>query len=126
MTDKQEEPISEPETQPADPLINIDHFAQVVLKTGVVVSAEAHPNADRLLVMQVNIGEETPRQIVAGIREDWAPGQIVGRRLIVCCNLKPAKLRGVESHGMMLAVRGNDQVWPVGVDGDITPGTRVT
>ncbi len=126
MTDNQEEPKAEAEEKPANPLIDIDHFAQVVLKTGVVVSAEAHPNADRLLVMQVNVGEDQPRQIVAGIREDWAPGQIVGRRLVVCCNLKPAKLRGIESHGMMLAVRGNDQVWPLGVDGDISPGTRVT
>ncbi len=126
MTDNKEEPQVEAEKQPENPLIDIDHFAQVILKTGIVVSAEAHPNADRLLVMQVDVGEEAPRQIVAGIRSDWAPGQIVGRRLIVCCNLKPAKLRGVESHGMMLAVRGNDRVWPIGVDGDISPGTRVT
>ena len=126
MTEQENNSGKEAEAQGGEALIDIEHFAQVVLKTGIVVEAEAHPNADRLLVMKVDVGEDVPRQIVAGIRADWAPGQIVGRRLIICCNLKPAKLRGVESQGMMLAVRGNDRVWPIGVDGDISPGTRVT
>lgn len=108
------------------PLISIDHFADVVLKTGEVVSAEPHPNADRLLVMKIDVGEVEPRQIVAGIASDWEPDQLVGRRMIICCNLKPAKLRGVESQGMMLAVKGNDRVWPLTVEGDVTAGTRVT
>ncbi len=111
---------------PGMPLISIDHFAAVELKVGVVVEAGPHPNADRLLVMQVNVGEETPRQIVAGIRSDWEPEELVGRTLIVCCNLKPAKLRGVESQGMMLAVRGEDRVWPINLEGAAAPGTRVT
>lgn len=106
--------------------ITIDHFAGVVLKTGTVVAAEPHPDADRLLVMHVDTGDAEPRQIVAGIASDWRPEDLVGRRMIVCCNLKPARLRGVESQGMMLAVKGNDRVWPLTVEGDVDAGTRVT
>ncbi|MCB9833936.1 MAG: methionine--tRNA ligase subunit beta [Planctomycetes bacterium] len=107
-------------------MISIDHFGAVVLKTGEVLAAEPHPNADRLVVMKVDVGEPEPRQIVAGIRSDWEPEALVGRRMIICCNLKPAKLRGVESHGMMLAVRGEDRVWPLSVEGQVKNGTRVT
>lgn len=111
---------------PATPLISIDHFAAVELKTGQVIAAEPHPNADRLVVMKIDVGEAEPRQIVAGIRADWEPETLIGRRMIICCNLKPAKLRGVESHGMMLAVRGDDRVWPLSVEGQVKNGTRVT
>ena len=135
MSDDQEEKAPEEpsggaepteEVDPGPPLISIDHFAEVVLKTGKVIEAGPHPNADRLLVMKVDTGEAEPRQIVAGIASDWQPEDLVGRRMIVCCNLKPAKLRGVESQGMMLAVKGNDRVWPLTVEGDVDPGTRVT
>ncbi|MEE9392283.1 MAG: methionine--tRNA ligase subunit beta [Planctomycetota bacterium] len=107
-------------------LIDIKHFAAVELKTGRVVAAEAHPNADRLLVLKVDTGDAESRQIVAGIRSDWEPDELVGRTLIVCCNLKPVKLRGVESQGMILAVKGDDRVWPLGIEGSAPPGTRVT
>lgn len=109
-----------------DHLIDIDHFAKVELRVGRVVEAGPHPNADRLLVMKVDTGDAEPRQIVAGIRSDWEPEALVGRNLIVCCNLKPVKLRGVESQGMMLAVKGDERVWPIGLEGSAKPGTRVT
>lgn len=117
---------SDDDVQPQNPTITIDHFAAVELRTGRVVSAENHPDADRLLVMQVDVGEDSPRQIVAGIRAHWQPDEIVGRTLIICCNLKPARLRGVESQGMMLAVTGEDRVWPLGVEADVGPGIRVS
>ena len=113
-------------TKPEVPTISIDAFAAVELRVGRVVSAEPHPDADRLLVMQVDIGEDSPRQIVAGIRAHWTPEEITGRTLIICCNLKPARLRGVESQGMMLAVTGDDRVWPLGVEGEVKLGTRVS
>ena len=106
--------------------ISIDEFAAVELRTGVVVEAGPHPDADRLLVMKVDTGDEEPRQIVAGIRSDWEPEELVGKTLVVCCNLKPAKLRGVESQGMMLAVKGTERVWPVTLEGEAKAGTRVT
>ena len=121
--------MSEPEeasTDPGVPQITIDQFAAVELRIGKVAEAGPHPDADRLLVMKVDCGDPEPRQIVAGIRADWEPEDLVGRTVVVCCNLKPARLRGLESQGMMLAVKGEDKVWPLSVEGVASPGTRVT
>lgn len=112
---------------PAQPeLLDITQFQAVDLRAGRVVSAAPHEKADRLLVLQVDIGEPAPRQIVAGIRADWTPESLVGRTIIVVANLKPAVLRGVASQGMLLAVRGPEKVIPLGVDGAVLPGTRVS
>lgn len=112
---------------PAPPaLIDIDQFKLVDMRVGRIVAAAAHEKADKLLVLKVDIGEAEPRQVVAGIRSDWAPEQLIGRAVIIAANLKPAMLRGVESRGMMLAVRGAEKVIPLGVDGNVSPGTRVT
>lgn len=119
-------PPAPEKSEPSTPLIGIDHFAEVDLRLGKVVEASDHPDADRLLVMQVDIGEEKPRQIVAGIRKDYEPEELVGRTLVIVANLKPAKLRGQESHGMMLAVKGDEKVIPLGIDGPAKVGTRVT
>ena len=119
---KRESPAEEADA----PRISIDQFAAIELKTGRVVAAEAHPNADKLLVMHVDTGEAEPRQIVAGIRAWWDPEQLVGKTLVICTNLAPAKLRGIESQGMMLAVKGDERVWPLTIEGEAAPGTRVT
>ena len=108
------------------PHISIDQFAAVDLRAGRVVEAHPHPDADRLLVMKVDIGEAEPRQIVAGIRSSYEPEELVGRTIIIVANLKPARLRGVESQGMILAVKGVEKVIPLGVDGAVAPGTRVS
>ena len=88
-------------------LITIDDFAKVELKVGTVVSCEKHPKADPLLVEQVDLGDET-RQIVSGIAKFFSPQEMVGRKVIVVSNLKPAKLRGVESQGMILCAASDD------------------
>ena len=88
-------------------LITIDDFAKVELKVGTVVSCEKHPKADRLLVEQVDLGDET-RQIVSGIAKFFSPQEMVGRKVIVVSNLKPAKLRGEESQGMILCAASDD------------------
>lgn len=106
--------------------IDFDQFAAVELKVGKVLEAASHPDADRLLVLKVDVGEEAPRQLCAGIRADWEPEALVGRTVVVVANLKPRKLRGLESQGMMLAVNGVERVIPLGVDGEVVPGTRVT
>ncbi len=93
---------------PLVPTITYDDFSKVALRVGLVLSAEKHPNADRLLVLQVDVGETTPRQIVAGIAAHYAPEVLVGKRIVVVTNLAPAKLRGVESQGMLLAAGGAD------------------
>jgi len=85
-----------------DDLITIDDFAKIELVVGTVEKCEKHPEADRLLVSQINIGKET-RQIVSGIADHYTPEEMIGKKVIVVSNLKPAKLRGVESQGMILA-----------------------
>ena len=83
-------------------MITIDQFRQIELKVGTVRAAEPHPNADRLLVLRVDVGGEE-RQLVAGVRAFYEPAALVGRQVVVVANLEPAKLRGVESQGMVLA-----------------------
>lgn len=83
-------------------LITIDDFAKIELVVGTIESCKKHPDADKLLVSQVNIGKET-RQIVSGVAEYFTPEEMVGKKVIVVSNLKPHNFRGVESEGMLLA-----------------------
>ena len=87
--------------------IAIDDFARIDLRVATVVRAEAHPRADRLLVLEVDLGSER-RQIVAGIRAHYAPEALLGRQIVIVANLQTAMLRGVESHGMLLAASDED------------------
>ena len=103
--------------------ITFEDFAKVALRVGVVLSAEGHPDADRLLVLQVDIGEEKPRQIVAGIANRFSPEELVGKSVVVVANLAPADLRGVMSEGMLLAAGGKKVVDLVSVEAD--PGEVV-
>jgi methionyl-tRNA synthetase len=87
----------------SDSKIAIDDFAKIDLRVGQVVSAERVKGADKLLHMQVDIGEPAPRTIVAGIAEAYAPEQMIGRKVVIVANLQPRKLRGIESNGMIVA-----------------------
>ena len=106
-------------------MITIEQFRELELKVGTVTAAEPHPNADRLVVLRVDVGESEPRQIVAGIRAHYAPEALVGRQLVVVANLAPAKLRGVESQGMLLAASSDDRVVLVRPDEAMPPGSTV-
>jgi methionyl-tRNA synthetase len=107
-------------------LIDIETFSRVQLRTAEVVECTAHPRADRLLRLQVDIGGER-RQIVAGIAEAYRPDELVGRTIVVVTNLQPAKLRGEVSEGMLLAATGPDgRPALIGVDGEIAPGAKVS
>lgn len=109
---------------------NIDYneFAKMELVVGEIVSAENHPDATKLLVLKVNVGEAEDRTIVAGLREYYSPEALVGKKAIFVANLKPAMLRGVESKGMILAAVTKDRkdVKILSVDGDIPAGTRIS
>ncbi|MDP3723683.1 MAG: methionine--tRNA ligase subunit beta [Candidatus Omnitrophota bacterium] len=83
--------------------ISIEEFRRIALRIGVVTEAHDHPNADRLLVLTVDVGEGSPRQVVAGVKGSYQAAELVGKQVIVVANLKPATLRGVESQGMALA-----------------------
>jgi methionyl-tRNA synthetase len=84
------------------PTLTIDDFRNVELRVATIVAAEPHPNADRLMVLRVDLGGEQ-RQLVAGIRGHYEPEALAGKQIIVVANLQPAQLRGVESQGMLLA-----------------------
>ena len=104
------------EEELANLIINIDDFAKVSLKTAKVVACEPVKKSDKLLCLQLELGEEK-RQVVSGIAEYYKPEDLIGKTVILVANLKPAKLRGVESQGMILAADTPDGVQVIFVDG---------
>ncbi len=104
--------------------VSIEDFAKLQFKLGTVKSVEKHPKADRLLVSQVDMGDET-RQIVSGIASYFKPEEVVGKKVVVVTNLKPVKLRGVESQGMILCAAGENDLDIVTVLKDLPNGTIV-
>ena len=105
--------------------IGYDDFEKVELKTARIVEAEKVEGTDKLLQLQIEIGEET-RQIVAGIAQHYEAGDLVGRTIVVVSNMKPAKIRGIESNGMLLAANSGDGALRlVSVDGEVPTGATV-
>ena len=108
-------------------MITIDEFGAIELRVATVKAAEPHPNADRLLVLKIDIGEPEERQLVAGIRAHYPPQELVGKQIIVVANLQPATLRGMESQGMLLASTdgSNGNVIVLSPEKQVTPGSKV-
>lgn len=108
-------------------MISIDEFRRIELRVAVVTTAERVEGATRLLRLEVDLGEER-RQIVAGVAQWYAPGELVGRRIVVVTNLEPATIRGIQSQGMLLAAGGRApgaDLEVLTLDKEIPPGTRV-
>ena len=97
----------EPTHDPVAATIEFDTFAAVDMLAGTIRRAESHPKADRLLVLEVDLGFET-RTIVSGIAASYAPEELVGRRVVAVTNLAPRRLRGIDSNGMLMAGDGDD------------------
>ncbi len=110
---------------PEDTQITIDDFARVELTVGIVREAERIPKSKKLVKMMVDLDEPELRQIVAGIATRYAPEELIGRRIVVVSNLKPAKLMGVESRGMVLAAAIGPDAYLLSPDGDVPPGSQV-
>ncbi|MBV9324488.1 MAG: methionine--tRNA ligase subunit beta [Chloroflexi bacterium] len=89
-------------------MISIDTFGQVDLRVGQIMLAERVPNADKLLRLEVDLAEASPRQLLAGIAEWYAPEDLLGQKIIVVSNLQPRRMRGLESQGMLLAADAAD------------------
>jgi tRNA-binding protein len=106
-------------------MISIDDFRKIELKVATIKSAEPHPNADKLLVLQIDLGDEQ-RQICAGIKNYYTPEELVGRQIIVVANLETAKLRGVESQGMLLAASDDGRVIILTPEKTVHPGAKVS
>ena len=126
--DEPQEPVPAAETKPAvsqeQELITIDEFARIDLRVAEVIEAEKMKKADKLLVLKVRIGEEE-RTIVAGIAQHYTPEELVGKKIVVVANLEPARLRGVESQGMLLAASNKDGLSILTLDRDLPSGCRV-
>jgi methionyl-tRNA synthetase len=106
--------------------IAIEEFSKIEMRVGQVLTAERVKGADKLLHMTVEIGEPSPRSIVAGIAEAYAPEQLIGRKVVIVANLQPRKLRGIESNGMIVAasVEGGKPVLAAFLE-DVPVGARL-
>lgn len=118
-------PREKPSVPEIKPEIDIKTFAKVDLRVATVVRAEAIPRAKKLLELQVDMGEEK-RTIVSGIAGSYKPEELVGKQVIIVANLKPAKLMGVLSKGMLLAAANEDGVTVATLDKSVKPGTPMT
>ncbi len=113
------------ETAAAD-LLSIDEFFKTKLVVGTIREAEKVPKSKKLVRMMVDLGEAEPRQLVAGIAERYEAADLVGRQIVVVANLKPAKLMGVESQGMLLAANVDGAAFLLAPDSEVPPGTQVS
>jgi methionyl-tRNA synthetase len=111
---------------PAPAQITIDEFMKIQLKTAKVISAERVPKSEKLLKLQVSLGEGAEqRQIVAGIGKKYEPEALIGKTIVIVANLKPAKLMGIESQGMVLAAGDSEVRGLVTILEEVDPGTKV-
>ncbi|MBN1473867.1 MAG: methionine--tRNA ligase [Syntrophaceae bacterium] len=106
------------------PEIDYEDFSKIDLRVAQILEAEAVPKSKKLIKLKIDIGEE--RVIVAGIGNDYKPEQLIGKKIVVVANLKPAKLMGVESHGMLLAAHGDKQIVLLTVDGKELAGAKIS
>ncbi len=110
----------------APPQITIDEFMKIQLKTAKVLTAERVPKSEKLLKLQVSLGEGTElRQIVAGIGKKYEPEALIGKTIVIVANLKPAKLMGIESQGMVLAAGDSEVRGLITILEEVDPGTKV-
>lgn len=105
--------------------ISIDDFSKIDLRVGTILSAEKIKKSNKLLKLSVTLGEESPRQIVAGIAKSYAPDQLVGKQVVVVANLKPAKLMGETSQGMILAANEGENLFLTGFTSLISAGAPI-
>ena len=104
--------------------MTIDEFRKVELRVAKIVAAERVPDSEKLVKLQIDIGE--PRQLVAGIGKAYTPEELVGREIVVVANLEPRKLMGLESQGMLLAAHGDDGIpFLLMPDKPVPPGSAI-
>ncbi|MEO6810535.1 MAG: methionine--tRNA ligase subunit beta [Isosphaeraceae bacterium] len=105
--------------------ITYDDFAKLELRVAKILEARPHPNADKLLLLQIDVGD-AQKQIVAGIRQHYTPEQLVGKQIVVVNNLAPALIRGEASNGMLLAASSGEKVVLLAPDDpDCVPGAKI-
>jgi len=116
----------------AKPPVQFEEFARIDLRVARVLEAKDHPNADRLLVLQLDDGSGQPRQICAGVKGHYQPEDLVGKLIVIVANLAPRQIRGEESRGMLLAASEGEKgaeerrVILLRPDADLAPGSMVS
>ncbi len=116
--------VANAELEEDDSLITIDDFDKLDLRVAEIMECEKHPDADKLLVLQLEVGKEK-RQVVSGIAKYYAPEDLIGQKVILVYNLKPVKLRGIKSHGMILAADKGKKLTLASTLEDIASGAKV-
>ncbi len=106
-------------------MITYDDFAKLDIRIGTIMSAEEVEGADKLLKLSINLGEENPRQIIAGIKEYVEPDSIIGKQVPVLANLELRTIRGLGSQGMILAASDDETLALLHPATPLTPGSRV-
>lgn len=107
--------------------MTIDEFQNADLRVGEITAAERVDGSEKLLKLKIDLGEESPRQILSGIARHYEPDALVGKKVVVIANLEPRMLMGHESRGMLLAAHGADEA-PVLLlpGGDVPPGSKIS
>ncbi len=105
-------------------MVSMEEFKKIELKIARIVEVNDHPNADKLYVLKIDLGNEV-RQIVAGIKSSYAPEVLVGRQIAVVSNLEPAKIRGVDSQAMLLASSDTNGISILGPDREMILGSFI-
>lgn len=106
-------------------MINYDQFSQLELKVGTVLEAEDLNRSEKLIKLKVDLGEEEPRQILAGVKQWYKPKDFKGKQVVVVTNLEPRVMMGLESQGMMLAADSEDGPVFLTVPKKVPPGTKI-
>jgi methionyl-tRNA synthetase len=122
---KEAAPAKKTPEQEEKSLISIDRFFETELKVATITAAERVPKSEKLVKLTVDVGEESPRTLVAGIGLAYAPEDLVNKQVVVVANLQPAKLMGIESNGMVLAASLDGKPVLLHPDAQVPNGTRV-
>ena len=105
-------------------MINFEDFAKVELKVGTVVDAEDIEGSEKLLKLKVNLGEEQPRQVLAGIKQWYKPEALIGKQIVIVATLEPRMMMGLESQGMILCADGSKPIF-LKPSQKVLPGTKI-
>jgi methionyl-tRNA synthetase len=122
-TKKKDRDMTQPEHETINP-IELDDFMKVDLRVALIKDAQRVEKSNKLVRLLVDAGDPEPRQILAGIAEHYAPEALIGKRVVIVANLKPRKLMGVESKGMVLAASDENGLSLLTVDKEVEPGSR--
>ncbi|MBN3041090.1 MAG: methionine--tRNA ligase subunit beta [Candidatus Omnitrophica bacterium] len=106
-------------------MITYQDFSKLDLRVAKIIEAQIHPDADKLLVLKVDIGEKEV-QLVAGIKDFYESDELIGKKIAVLTNLEPRKIRGYESQGMLLAASQGESLSVLTVDKDIAEGSKIS